>query len=514
MDRPVRSDTAIGADVHRVPPARYTHAIGEVSEDIAARLMVPGHKGTTVPPAMQAAYGDAIDDVYRRDLPLHIEGVDETAHGTPPFEQAQRDAADAYGAGRTLFLTNGGSQASQIICLIARFAARGHRPRILAQRNVHKSVVHAAALVDADVVWLEPERHALLDIDLGVTPETLESALRLHRPFDLVIVVSPNYYGAVSDVAALAAACRRHGARLAVDEAWGAHFAFHNRFPTPATRAGAHLVTSSTHKELGSLTQSAMLHVANDALLIDWAERAARAVKSTSTSSMLCASLDAARAYAQGDGAELLARAADVADAARRRIDALPRLSTLDDTLVDEYESVVAFDPLRVTVDVTATGLTGFDVRELLLADPGGRIEIELCSDELFVALFGIGDANGDASDRLVCALERIVAGRGRARPRSARPARPSPPLTTSLLRQAYFGDRRTVELERATGETCAEIVAPYPPGIAVVLPGEPLTPEVVAYLLAIRNGAAFSDCADASLKTVEVLVPLTPEES
>src|SRR5205085_12534640 len=74
-------------------------------------------------------------------------------------------------------------------------------------------------------------------------------------------VISPTYFGAVADVRALAAVAHGHGVPLIVDEAWGAHLAFHEQLPEHALAAGADLVISSTHKIVGSLTQSAMLHL-------------------------------------------------------------------------------------------------------------------------------------------------------------------------------------------------------------------------------------------------------------
>ncbi|WP_414690171.1 hypothetical protein [Nostoc sp.] len=48
---------------------------------------------------------------------------------------------------------------------------------------------------------------------------------------------------------------------LLVDEAHGAHFAFHPELPTPALAAGADLTVQSIHKVLGAMTQASMLHI-------------------------------------------------------------------------------------------------------------------------------------------------------------------------------------------------------------------------------------------------------------
>ena len=84
--------------------------------------------------------------------------------------------------------------------------------------------------------------------------------------------MSPTYFGAAADVRGLAAVAHRHGVPLVVDEAWGAHLHFHDSLPEDALAAGADLVISSTHKIVGSLTQSAMLHL-SDARAGCWTSR-------------------------------------------------------------------------------------------------------------------------------------------------------------------------------------------------------------------------------------------------
>lgn len=488
-----------------VPPASYADAVAGVSRAITARYMVPGHKGRMAPPAMRRTYAD-IDSVYANDLPLHIRDVDITTDGASPLEQAQVNAAVAYGANTTRFGTNGGSGINLTTILTSAVLAGGRTPRVLAARNSHQSSVHGAILANADVVWLAPERHRTLDIDLGVTPASVEGALSQYGPFDLLLVVSPTYHGVVSDIAEIAAICRRHEITLAVDEAWGAHFAFHPNLPTPAIQAGADLVTSSTHKLAGSLTQSAMLLIGDKPRLVEAVDSAAALVATTSPSPLLRASLDAARENAQIDGVRLLQQAAAAADALRRGVDNIPCLSALDERLIEEYSSVAEFDPLRVTIDVTASGLRGFQIRDQLLSHRGRRIELEFCTDELIVALFGIGDTDLTAGAALLDALREIVGDRPAISVRRVRPTRPLASGPAVSLRDGFFGISNSVPLEAAAGRICAEVVAPYPPGIAVVLPGERLTEETVDYLLATRLGSSFSDCADHELTTVQVL--------
>src|SRR5207249_3001803 len=119
-------------------------------------------------------------------------------------------------------------------------------------------------------------------------------------------------FGAVADVAGLAEVAHARGVPLLVDEAWGAHLRFSDRLPASALSQGADVVLSSIHKILGSLTQSAILHV-GPGDLVDEADvdRAVTLTESTSPSSLLCASLDAARRHAVVSGEALLGETVD-----------------------------------------------------------------------------------------------------------------------------------------------------------------------------------------------------------
>lgn len=503
-------------------PTPYLDALVALRDDRdPTRLMVPGHKaGLGVSPRLRDALGANALEMLGLDIPLHMRGIDVAPPDPTPLQQSLTLAAEAWGAHRTYFVLGGGSQANHIICLALAMLARGERPRVAVQRNVHQSVIYGLMLADAEVVWLEPEVDSDFGVEHGVSPLSLERTLEQEADanLDAVMVVSPTYHGAVSDVAGLAATIggmRKEGETLLVtDEAWGAHFAFDpERFPTTAVQAGADIVVSSTHKILGSLTQSAMLHITRSvspkiAREVDHAiEKARGLVKTTSPSSLLTASLDSARAFACGDGAALLRRAADQADRVRAAVASgrLPEIRAIDETVVQRNASVAGFDPLRVTLDVRDTGLTGREVRDALLDRKGRGVEIEFCTDQLVVLLFGIGDGSDNAGDRVIDALAALPPS---AAARHIAPiVAPQRPETLSSLREGFLGKEQTRRLEDSAQWICAEIVAPYPPGIVLVMPGELLLPVHVEYLRRVRDGGAhFADCRDPSLKHIQVL--------
>ena len=170
-------------------------------------------------------------------------------------------AAEAWGARRTL-VPDQRRLAGQPRRLPGARAAR--RPgRRAAER--HSSTIDGLILSGLRPTFAAPELDAELGIAHCLTPEALDRALAETPGAVGAIVVSPTYFGAVADVRALAEVAHGHGVPLVVDEAWGAHLAFHESLPEHALAAGADLVISSTHKLVGSLTQSAMLHLGRGA---------------------------------------------------------------------------------------------------------------------------------------------------------------------------------------------------------------------------------------------------------
>src|SRR5205085_8649569 len=151
------------------------------------------------------------------------------------------------------------------------------------QRNSHASVVDGLVLSGGLPAWVTPEYDEQLGMAHGITPEALERRLADTPDARAVFMVSPTYYGMAADVEGCVAVAHAAGAAIVVDQAWGAHFGFHRDLPPSALAVGADAVLTSTHKTVGSLTQSAMLHVAHGSRLD--AGRLSRALRLVNTTS-------------------------------------------------------------------------------------------------------------------------------------------------------------------------------------------------------------------------------------
>jgi arginine decarboxylase len=434
------------------------------------------------------------------DIPALTWGIDIGSTRTP-FEHAQRLAAGAWGARRSWFLVNGASQGN----IAAGLALAHYGERVVLQRNGHSSTIDALVLSGMRPTFVAPEIDEELGIAHCITPQALERALADTPGAVGAWIVSPTYFGAVADVRGLAEVAHAHDVPLIVDEAWGAHLAFHEALPEHALAAGADLVISSTHKIVGSLTQSAILHLGGriDEEIVD---RTVTLTESTSPNSLLCASLDAARRRAVMHGRELIEESVRAADAARAQIREIPGLDVLDERFVGRA-GVHGYDPLRLAVDVRGLAIDGFELARRLRES--ADINLELAGQNVVVGVFGMGGAPGLLADRFVAALRDVAAQAGLAQDGVDVGFAPAPPWGELVMtpREAFLGAQEVVSADDAVGRIAAESLATYPPGIPNVLPGERLTAETLAYIRrTLELGGSIRGASDRELHTVRVV--------
>jgi arginine decarboxylase len=483
----------------RQPTAPYLDALVAYGFRGVTRFHVPGHKGGRgADPGLLHAIGES---ALQLDVPQDTEGIDIGPSPTP-YELAEELAAVAYGAQRTWFLTNGATQGNHALCLA--LAPLG-TPVVL-QRNAHASMVDGLVLSGGLPTFVAPTYDAELGLAHGVTPAALAAALARTPGAAAAFVVSPTYYGVATDVAALAEVAHAAGAALVVDQAWGPHFGFHPGVPQSALALGADAVITSTHKIVGSLTQSAMLHVARDGRIDpDRIARAVRLVRSTSPNSLLYASLDGARRQLAVHGQALLAATLAAAARTREAIDRVEGCGVVGEQLLGQ-PGVAAWDPLRIVIDVRGTGCSGYEVAGALKA--AYDIHVELATQATLVLVLGVAQPVDDlerfAHDfaETIARIARSGAGEAITLPPAA--------LENELVvapREAFLGEAEVVAVDVAVGRISCEAIAGYPPGIPALLPGERVTTEVVAYLRElVTAGARLHGASDPAFETINVL--------
>ena len=482
--------------------APYAAALAAHAKTESLSFYVPGHGAT--PEGAGATLAEFFgEQMLRLDVPPLIDGIDVGADS--PRAEAMRLAADAWGAKRTWFLTNGSSQGNRTAAL----AIRGLGADVVMQRSAHSSFVDGIILAGLNPGFVHPSIDTDLGIAHGVTPESVAAAIDAHPGTPTAVyVVSPSYFGAVADVPAIAEVVHSRGAALIVDAAWGAHFGFHTALPESPLRQGADLCIMSTHKLTTSLTQSALLHLGHGEYadrLEPLVERAIAMTASTSESSLLLASLDLARRdLVRGDlhFDESVVNAA----AARDRIRAHGRYPLVSDGF-DAFGDIVATDPFRIPIDVRATGLDGHTVRNRLAREHA--IQVEMATASTIVLVVGFGKS--PSIEPLLAALDEMADARDGSGVRPATAELPALPAAGELRlppRDASFAPAELVPAMDAVGRVAAASLAAYPPGIPNVLPGEVISAEVVEFLQAAATapGGYVRGAADPEVATMSVV--------
>jgi lysine decarboxylase len=230
-----------------------------------------------------------------------------------------------------------------------------------------------------------------------------------------------------------------------------------------------------------------------------------RLVRSTSPSSLLMASLDAARRQLVIHGQALLSRTIAASNRARKIIDGTTACRVVGRELVG-HPGVAAWDPLRIVVDVRATGCSGYEVAAALRS--AYDVHVELATHATLVLVLGLGQP-AEALDRFTHDFATTV--RRIERPGDAEAlVRASGALLNEVVvppREAFLGRSETVAVDDAVGRVSAESIAGYPPGIPALLPGERITAEGIDYLRELReSGARLHGASDPDFRTIVVL--------
>ena len=475
--------------------APLPEAMQAYAEDGALAFHTPGHKqGLGAHPLLRQLI---TPQGLREEVSL-MEELDDLHEPTMCIHQAQQLAAELYGADASFFMINGTTGAIHTMLL----GALSPGDTVLVPRNAHQSILGGIILAGAHPVYLQPEFHPGLGIPMGVSVAEVARKIQEYPETRAVFLVYPTYYGVAADLAAIADLVHEHDMLLLVDEAHGAHLRFSNQLPMQALDAGADLVAQSTHKLLGSLTQTSMLHVRYGRVNAARIRAAASLLQSTSPNYLLLASLDIARLQMAEDGRRLVGRAVKIAQSLRQRINTIPGLWCFGEDVVPA-PGAVGLDPTKLTVQVRGLGISGVEAENILRHEYKIQCELSDAYNVLFIISYA--DTEKEA-ERLLAALQAL-AEHGTIGRSVDNIQLPAVPVMAMAPREAFFAPGRSLPFDQSAGHICGETITFYPPGIPVVCPGEMLTADLLQYIQDMqRRGLRVVGPEDASLATIQVI--------
>ena len=448
---------------------------------------IPGHKQRA------ARLDEGLGLVVDGDTPLYG-GLDEIKLTNQVLRRAEALAATLWGADYARFSTGGSTHANQAIIL----ALGKPGDKVALSRTAHRSVLSALVLAGLEPIWLSPEIDAATGVPTGIPVAEFERVID-QKPIALLLT-EPGYLGTVSDLPTLIKSAHSHLIPVIVDAAWGGHFGFSTSIPAHCLALGADALITSTHKALPGYSASALLIAQGKYLNLDRIEQSFETTHTTSPAGAPLASIDGCRALLQTRGQELISQLVTDVAAFKNEVQShfdLPIFLDPSDFPVGR------FDPTKVVLRTNQLGTSGVEIEKALQLH---NIRVEMADSDTIVFLATLADSKVEF-DELAKALIPILKSAQKAPRTSATSLSWSVvPIVALSMREAFFADTEMIAVAQAVGRISADLIAPYPPGVAVVAPGELLTKVIIDGLSAAKAaGVRIAYASDPTLVTYRV---------
>ncbi len=381
------------------------------------------------------------------------------------LNKAQMLAADFFQADYSFFLTQGASQG--IIGALAGLFAPGDK--VLVARNCHLSVINGIILSGLTPVFVETEYLPDWGIPNGLKETALQKKIDANPDFKGLILTNPTYQGITKGVQKYRNIIGEKF--LLIDEAHGGHLEWSGITGYNAYQA-ADLWVQGTHKIMGSLTQTGMLHLRSTRIEPGWVRQGIDLISTTSPSYILLASLDSNRRFLAQAGADLFRERLPELNKVRSQIAACNGVQILE----QPPEADTMIDPWKITLSFRLSGLTGYQAAAIL--ENEFRVQPEYA--DFNQVTFLIAPWQGQADFK---ALSQAVAGISNRSNRKIAPLHCLPqslPSPVMPARETVFSAKKAVSPDEAVGRISAGIIAPYPPGVPLLIPGELIGTEEI----------------------------------
>lgn len=432
----------------------FSGMLGHKNKDYSS-FHTPGHKCSGFLPR----------ELQELDL-TELPDTDALYEADGIIRQAEIKLAELFGAKLSLISSGGCTLAIQTMLKLAS----ENGGKILFARNSHRSAVHTCALLGIKPLWVMPVSENPLFTG-RVRAEDVEAMFEKNADISACYITSPDYYGEIADIPAIAEVCHRHGALLLVDNAHGSHLAFMKNNLHPL-RLGADMTACSLHKTLPVLTGGAVLNINTD-IPLEKAKSAMSLFGSTSPSYPIMASIDLCRSYLHNGGAEDYRRLEE-------RVGSLKRTASAQGLIQPDG----LCDPVRLCINTSCAGIQGDGQISFFHSH---NIEPEFCDGKNAVFIITPFNSERDLErlEKALCSIHGIKT--------DISPSVTHLPEFAVTPREALFSKTESVPAELSVGRISADTACPCPPGVPVIMPGE-IIDEAVALSLK-KDGKKYIRC-------------------
>ncbi len=447
------------------------NAMKKYVTDQTVSFHVPAHKGGKGLKELREYIGDAA-------LAIDVNGMEDLDNISNPkgvIKEAQMLAAEPFQADSSYFLVNGTTMGVQTMIM----ALTEPGDKIIVPRNAHKSAQNGMVLSGAIPVYVLPEVSKEMGFALNLTADSIIQTIEENPDAKGVMILNPTYYGVAPDLKRIASACLEKKIPLIVDEAHGGHFLFSEKLPPTGMEVGASMSSLSSHKSLGSLTQSSLLLTKGPLVKESQIKSVLSLIQTTSASYLLMASIDIARKQMALYGKEMVEKTISLAEYARKELNRIKGIHCFGPEDIADYPEF-RFDPTKLTIHVRGLGLSGYEAERILRRD--FRLQVELSNNDNVLALVTIGD-NKETISHLIYAVKEMASRYEKTCQDTISIAIPDFLEVVLSPREAFYSKKISLPLREAIGKISTEMVMVYPPGIPLVCQGEILTKEVVEHI-------------------------------
>ena len=415
---------------------------------------MPGHKG-----------GRGFSEEFKSmAFQMDVTELPDTESLNSPKEtikNLKEKLSEIYGAKESFVLTGGSTSGVHI--MLSSAIKKG---KLLTQRNCHRSVINAAAILGFDIEFLPTIYDENTMTPLPPTKEMVEAAVKNYQNIDAVLITSPDYYGHIADIKGIGEVLKKYNIPLLVDEAHGAHFPF---LGVPnAIKEGADMAVESAHKTLNALNQAAYLHVSGDIISPDTVRMIIPMHLTSSPSYPIVVSAETA--LTNSGGWKIL----------EKYIKAKKEL--LKNSTKVLYPDGIT-DETRVVFCLKNYCITGYEFEKILRL----RYNIDSEMSDRFNIVFIITPSNTlPEIDTLFKAAEEILSDT----PLKKAEIITFPPTPKKRLspKDTMQSDGEMIEVKKSHGRILKSNITAYPPGSAILVMGEEMSEDLISYIDELKD--------------------------
>lgn len=459
----------------------------DIHNDKLVSFHVPGHKTGKI--FDKLGYEEILNKIYKLDT-TEIDGTDNLHNAQDIIKKSQDRAAKIFSSDKTIYLVNGSTCGIQS----AIMSVCHPQSKLITNRDCHQSVINACILGDIKPVYIEAQVCTNTNIVQGVKIDNVKKVIDDNLDSKAIILTYPTYYGVTYDLEEICTYAHSKDIIVIVDEAHGAHLGLSDDLPKPAIKQGADIVIQSTHKTLPAFTQSSMIHIKGNRVNENKLLSMLRIMESSSPSYMLLSSLELAVDIYDKYGKKLM-------NELLRLIEDFTLKFKNDENILIKNEN----DNTKIFISLKELGITGYELDNILRNKYS--IQVELSNYYGVLLISTIGNTKDDFNS-LETALRDIISTYKIKKIKLKEIDYPKEiPIKIMNPREAFYRDKKLVNLKNSIGKISGEYIIPYPPGISLVSPGEIITQEIIAYIQqGVKSGMIICGIKDSTLEDIEII--------